>query len=43
MRPTIQAALNSGSGPDVFYYDTGPGFAGVLAGHKPGGVAYEAG
>lgn len=32
MRPTIQAALNSGSGPDVFYYDTGPGFAGVLAG-----------
>lgn len=32
MRPTIQAALNSGSGPDVLYYDTGPGFAGVLAG-----------
>ena len=31
MRPTIQTALNSGSGPDVFYYDTGPGFAGVLA------------
>jgi raffinose/stachyose/melibiose transport system substrate-binding protein len=32
MRPTIQTALNSGTGPDVFYYDTGPGFAGVLAG-----------
>ncbi len=31
MRPTIQTALNSGTGPDVFYYDTGPGFAGVLA------------
>jgi raffinose/stachyose/melibiose transport system substrate-binding protein len=31
MRPTLQTALNSGSGPDVFYYDTGPGFAGVLA------------
>lgn len=31
LRPTIQTALNSGSGPDVFNYDTGPGFAGVLA------------
>ena len=31
MRPVIQTALSSGSGPDVFYYDTGPGFAGVLA------------
>jgi raffinose/stachyose/melibiose transport system substrate-binding protein len=31
MRPTIQTALNSGTGPDVFYYDTGPGFGGVLA------------
>ncbi|WIJ25830.1 ABC transporter substrate-binding protein [Devosia sp. RR2S18] len=31
MSPTIQTALNSGSGPDVFYYDTGPGFSGVLA------------
>jgi raffinose/stachyose/melibiose transport system substrate-binding protein len=31
MRPTIQTALNSGTGPDVFYYDSGPGFAGVLA------------
>ena len=27
MRPTIQTALNSGTGPDVLYYDTGPGFA----------------
>jgi len=31
MRPVIQTALASGTGPDVFYYDTGPGFAGVLA------------
>jgi len=31
MRPIIQTALSSGTGPDVFYYDTGPGFAGVLA------------
>lgn len=31
MRAIIQTALNSGSGPDVFQYDTGPGFAGVLA------------
>jgi raffinose/stachyose/melibiose transport system substrate-binding protein len=31
MRAVIQTALNSGTGPDVFYYDTGPGFAGVLA------------
>lgn len=32
MRAVIQTALNSGTGPDVFQYDTGPGFAGVLAG-----------
>lgn len=32
MRPVIQTALASGTGPDVFYFDTGPGFAGVLAG-----------
>ena len=32
MRAIIQTALNSGTGPDVFQYDTGPGFAGVLAG-----------
>ena len=31
MRPIIQTALSSGTGPDVLYYDTGPGFAGVLA------------
>jgi raffinose/stachyose/melibiose transport system substrate-binding protein len=31
MRPIIQTALASGTGPDVFYFDTGPGFAGVLA------------
>ncbi len=31
MRAIIQTALNSGSGPDLFQYDTGPGFAGVLA------------
>ena len=31
LRPVIQTALASGTGPDVFYYDTGPGFAGVLA------------
>lgn len=31
MRAIIQTALNSGTGPDVVYYDTGPGFAGVLA------------
>jgi raffinose/stachyose/melibiose transport system substrate-binding protein len=31
MRPVIQTALNAGTGPDIFYYDTGPAFAGVLA------------
>ena len=31
MRPVIQTALGSGTGPDVFYYDNGPGYAGVLA------------
>ena len=31
MRPIIQTSLASGTGPDIFYYDTGPGFAGVLA------------
>lgn len=30
-RTLIQTRLRSGSGPDVFGYDTGPGFAGVLA------------
>ncbi|MBZ0301651.1 MAG: extracellular solute-binding protein [Anaerolineae bacterium] len=31
MRPILRTSLASGTGPDVMYYDTGPGFAGVLA------------
>jgi raffinose/stachyose/melibiose transport system substrate-binding protein len=31
MRDVIKTALTSGSGPDIFYYDLGPGNAGVLA------------
>jgi len=31
LRTILQTQLRSGSGPDVFGYDTGPGFAGVLA------------
>jgi raffinose/stachyose/melibiose transport system substrate-binding protein len=31
MRDVIKTALSSGTGPDIFYYDLGPGFAGVLA------------
>lgn len=31
LRTVLQPQLRSGSGPDVFDYDTGPGFAGVLA------------
>jgi raffinose/stachyose/melibiose transport system substrate-binding protein len=31
MRDILKTALDSGAGPDVMYYDTGPGFAGVLA------------
>ncbi|MEN6480199.1 MAG: extracellular solute-binding protein, partial [Anaerolineales bacterium] len=31
MRDILKTALSSGSGPDIMYYDTGPGFAGVLA------------
>lgn len=31
MRNVIRTALDAGAGPDVMYYDTGPGFAGVLA------------
>ena len=27
----IKPALSSGTGPDIFYYNLGPGFAGVLA------------
>lgn len=30
-RTLVQTRLRSGNGPDVFGYDTGPGFAGVLA------------
>jgi raffinose/stachyose/melibiose transport system substrate-binding protein len=29
-RQTINTALSSGTGPDVLFYDAGPGFAGVL-------------
>ena len=31
MRPIMRTALDSGTGPDILYYDSGPGFAGVLA------------
>ncbi len=31
LRDIIRTALSSGTGPDIFYYDLGPGFAGVLA------------
>lgn len=31
MRQTINTALSSGTGPDIVFYDAGPGFAGVLA------------
>jgi raffinose/stachyose/melibiose transport system substrate-binding protein len=31
IRTLLQTQLRSGNGPDVFSYDTGPGFAGVLA------------
>ncbi len=31
LRTVLQTQLRSGNGPDVFSYDTGPGFAGVLA------------
>lgn len=31
MRNTIKAAINSGEGPDVFNYDIGAGYLGVLA------------
>jgi len=30
-RQTINTALASGTGPDIVFYDAGPGFAGVLA------------
>jgi raffinose/stachyose/melibiose transport system substrate-binding protein len=31
MRDTINTAISSGTGPDIFNYDAGPGYAGVLA------------
>ncbi len=31
LRTMVQTSLASGEGPDIIYYDTGPGFAGVLA------------
>ncbi|NJK44843.1 MAG: extracellular solute-binding protein [Pleurocapsa sp. SU_196_0] len=31
MRQTVKTALGSGTGPDVLFYDAGPGYAGVLA------------
>ncbi len=31
MRQTVNTALASGTGPDVIFYDAGPGYAGVLA------------
>ncbi len=31
MRDTVNTAISSGSGPDVIFYDAGPGYAGVLA------------
>ena len=31
MRETVNTAISSGTGPDVIFYDAGPGYAGVLA------------
>lgn len=31
IRNVLRTALDAGEGPDIFAYDTGPGFAGVLA------------
>jgi raffinose/stachyose/melibiose transport system substrate-binding protein len=31
IRQTINTALSSGTGPDIIFYDAGPGYAGVLA------------
>jgi len=30
LRPVVQTALGAENGPDIIYYDTGPGYAGVL-------------
>lgn len=31
MRTTVRTAMASGTGPDIIFYDAGPGYAGVLA------------
>jgi raffinose/stachyose/melibiose transport system substrate-binding protein len=31
MRETVNTAIASGTGPDIIFYDAGPGYAGVLA------------
>lgn len=31
LRDILNTAISSGTGPDVFFYDAGPGYAGVLA------------
>lgn len=31
MRQTVNTAISSGTGPDIIYYDSGAGYAGVLA------------
>ena len=31
MRDTVNTAISSGTGPDIIFYDAGPGYAGVLA------------
>lgn len=38
MRTVLQTQLRSGEGPDVFGYDTGPGFAGAL---EEAGLVYD--
>ncbi|PJJ70707.1 raffinose/stachyose/melibiose transport system substrate-binding protein [Diaminobutyricimonas aerilata] len=38
MRTVLQTQLRSGEGPDVFGYDTGPGFAGAL---EEAGLLYD--
>lgn len=38
MRTVLQTQLRSGDGPDVFGYDTGPGFAGAL---EKAGLLYD--
>ena len=38
LRTTVKAAINSGEGPDIFTYDSGAGYLGVLA---KSGLAYD--